>query len=315
MPAPTAQNLAQVPSSPTPAQIPNVPLPKPAQVPDVPPPAGAQTPDVPAPAPVAAEQTTTAQAPAPAQLPYVQPEEPKCETKKDLEYYVFRIHMAVSQTEIKDWLPDHITHSIKAAVSWCPEALQKDLEAVATKTGEYDHELDEAAKLAIRTIKAQIESLSSINTIRDIVQNATFTNEQNLHASCLTVFHGLDVTVKGRDTVLECAEKLKRDVTPNHDIIVKDVRRVTELLQSKVAAKFTDAETESQRDELKNLAESIRKAIHADEDRVESAGEEFRRCIFRNAYGLDLGLARIAGHLDALVGNVPLPAPATVPHA
>jgi len=284
-PTPAAQNVAQSPSAPTSPQIPTAPVQAPAVT-------------EPTSAPVAA-------APTPAAVPAVQSDARKCDTKKDLEYYVFRIHMAASQTEISDWLPDHITHSIKAAVTWCPESLQKELEAVAIKTGEYDHELDEAAKLAIKTIKAQIESLSSINTIRDIVQRATFANDESLHASCLTVFHALDITVEGRDAVLECAEKLKRDVTPNHDVIVQSVKRVTELLQSKDAAHFTDAQTESSRTELKDLAESIRKAIHADEDRVESAGEEFRRCIFRNAYGLDLGLARVAGHLDSIVGNAP----------
>lgn len=225
----------------------------------------------------------------------------KCDEKKDLEYYVIQIELALNQTEVQDWLPDHITVDLKSVVSNAPVALQKDLQDVANITAQYDNELDLAAKLAVKTIKTQIESIGSYKTIQKIVENAKINDLHTLATACYIVDKSLAEATQGRDVIIGCAEKLKHDVTPDHEMILKSVQRVTEVIKSKETATFTDEQIKSASTELQALLTTIRNAIHADEERVEAAGEEFRRCIFRHAYGIDLDLARTAGRLDVVL--------------
>lgn len=234
-------------------------------------------------------------------------QQPSCSNKSDLDYYIFRVQMALSQAEINDWLPNHITHAIRDIVPSCPDALKADVELVASKTQDYDNELDQASTLAIRTIQNEIRSLKTIKTLHTIIQNANITNANVLHHACLAALRAIDISIKGRDAILQCAEQLKRDVTPNHDIIVQSVKRITEVVVSEEAHKFTEDQIKVAKTELNNLSDSIYKAIHADQDRVEKAGEAFRKCISTDAFGLDLGLARVAGHLDVIIGNIASP--------
>lgn len=260
------------------------------------------------PAQVAAQ--AAAQAPAPASAPTTASDAQKlsaivkCESKKDLDYYVLQIQIALNQTEMQDWLPDHITNGIKAVVAAAPAGLKKDLDGVATITAQYDSELDQASKLAVKTIKQQIESINSFKTIQQLVNRAKIEDFHTLATACYIVEKGLAEATEGRDVIMGCAEKLRRDVTPDHDIILKSVKRVTEVIITKEAATFTEEQIKSAGTELQALETTIRNAIHADEERVENAGEEFRRCIFKHAYGIDLDLARTAGRLDVVLDAV-----------
>lgn len=188
-----------------------------------------------------------------------------------------------------------------------PEALKEDLLGVVKVTENYDAELEAASKIALRTINNQIDSINSVDGIEASVKSADkqFADPQILEAACIVVQKALDEAIRGRDEILACSNALKTDITPDHPLLVESVQRVTTVVQKPETQEFTDEKMKSAANELKGLREAIEKAIHADEERVESAGNAFRMCIFKRAYSADIILATYNGNLQIIINGLP----------
>lgn len=292
-PKPPGPILSVAAKVPEPASLP-VPVPGPASLPvPVPGPASLPVP-VPAVAPISPMPTTSS---VDSKIP---PVPTQCGEKKDLERLVGEIKAVLGRVEIEDWFADNIAHDIKDVIAVANDQLKKNLNRLASMTAQYDTEMDQANKLCVRTISAQIETVFSFKTLQNVVADNVNTNTNDLAKACSVLQKALAWVTTQMATILNCAENLKRSVTPDHDQIVESVKNVTEIIQSQREANYTKDKIDTANNELEELSNKIRTTIHADEDHIEAAGEEFRRCIYLHAFELDLGLARNAGRLDVV---------------
>lgn len=174
-------------------------------------------------------------------------------------------------------------------------------------TENYDAELEAASKIALRTIKTQIDSINSVDGIQATIQlgDKQFADPQILEAACIVVQKALEESIKGRDDILACSNTLKSDISPDHALLVESVQRVTVVVQKQETHDFSDEKMKSAGNELKGLRAAVEKAIHADEDRVEGAGNKFRTCIFQRSYAADLHLATFNGNLQIIINGLP----------
>lgn len=239
------------------------------------------TPTVPATTPVIANNT-----------------QPKCDKKSDYDNFMAQMEIILGQIDIEDWFADRITADVKELNKYAPDALKSSLEHVSAVTALYDSELDQANKLCVSTIRSQLETISSVKTLRQVIADVPISAVKDPNAACKLLQNATESCSNGRAIVITCAEQLRRTVLPDHEQVVSSVEGVIAVIKKKGPTGYTPEQIDVANKELLALETKIRTTIHADEQLVQSAGEDFRRCIYRHALRIDLQLARIVGSLD-----------------